>query len=195
MSVDHLREALPVIKKKKYKACFDREPINEITSGFVLDYSDDLVLVNLVDCNFRLSGYSVVRYADIQYYSSSEDNPFEAAAIKKLELKPEPLKGVDLSGMEAAITSAQKLFPILSIHRELKDNEFLTGMVVDMGGGKFTMCGPDTDMRDIALAKYSAKDVTRVDFGTGFEEAVELTLGKAIRAFAGKQPMKGRAKG
>ena len=152
------------------------------TEGVALAQGPNLVLVALLSDRIDLDGYEVLHISDI----TSCRREFERKAFyhSALELKKElPAKSiaVDLSSMPALLTSAQKLFSLLTIHRErLFPGECDIGRLKLHSEDAFAIhyINPSAQWRD-EPGHYRYADVTRVSFGGEYEAALALVAGVA----------------
>ena len=83
---------------------------------------------------------------------------------------------VDLSGIDQILVSAASCFPLVTIHRETVDPEVCwIGKVVSVVKGKVDLLeiGPDAKWDDEPTV-YRTSEITRVNFGGDYEEALRL---------------------
>jgi len=121
---------------------FKRPKIDDhVLRGFVLDYSDSLTLINILDDNFYLNGFSVIRNCDITAYRTyDKEKYFLNQALRLKSIKPARKPKVDLSNWGTLLLTAQKIFPLLTIHREAISNEVCyIGKLVAVTEKTFTM--------------------------------------------------------
>lgn len=88
---------------------------------------------------------------------------------------------MDLSSISALIRSASKLLPLITVHRERKKPDSCwIGTIVEIQKSHVLMqeIGPDASWEKRA-SRFSLEEITRVDFGGGYEEALQLVGGKA----------------
>jgi hypothetical protein len=77
------------------------------------------------------------------------------------------------------LRTANRAFPLVTIHREKVDaGACWVGRVVDLGRGRVTLLeiGPDASWDD-ELETYRLNEITRVDFGGDYENALQLVGG------------------
>jgi hypothetical protein len=78
------------------------------------------------------------------------------------------------------LCSANCAFPLVTIHREkIKPNVCWIGQVVQVRRGRLSLLeiGPDAKW-DEEPTEYKVDEITRVDFGGGYEDALRLVGGK-----------------
>ncbi len=154
--------------------------IDRIT-GFAVAWSSEVVLFHRFDWDtFQLNGYTAVREPDIsafRFFSRSGHWQFRAAVA--LKLQPIVPAGIEVSSIASLITSAAASFPLLSFHPEIRDRDVCyigpvlkltaqTCLIDDLGPG-----AEWSGARRLRLA-----DITRIDFGGGYEQALAMTAPK-----------------
>jgi hypothetical protein len=146
----------------------------EYLRGFVLDYSDTLTLLNVLDSDFYLNGFTVIRNSDVTSYRTYDDKDyFLNRALRLKSIKPKRKPGVDLISWKTLLLSAQKLFPLITIHREAISNEVCyIGKLVSITDKTFTLYDIDPDAEWDRPYRRRLSDLTKVDFGGGYEDAL-----------------------
>jgi len=156
---------------------FDRKPLdlNKLV-GFVLQLTDALTLVQPVDFNrMELNGYSVIRNKDVHRWRPVGPETCTGRVLKLKGICPEPLKGLDLSSWRELLASAASLFPLLTLHREkLNPRVCYVGRVSSMTEKVVALKKIDPDARWGDTKRYRFRDLTKVDFGGGYEQALAL---------------------
>jgi hypothetical protein len=142
--------------------------------GFVLDHSDNLTLLNVIDDNFRLNGFTVFRNSDVTGYRNYDSkNYFLNRALRLKLIAPEGKPRVDLTNWKTLLRSAQKLFPLITVHREtISDGICFIGRVVSVSDKMFTLYDIDPDAEWDRPYRRKLSDLTKVDFGGGYEDAL-----------------------
>ena len=142
--------------------------------GFVLDYSESLTLLNVLDYDFYLNGFTVVRNSDITSYRAyDKDDYFLNMALRLKGIKPRRKPKVDLNDWASLLQTAQKLFPLLTIHREAIANDVCyIGKLVSVTEKTFTLYDIDPDANWDRCYRRKLADLTKVDFGGGYEDAL-----------------------
>jgi hypothetical protein len=142
--------------------------------GFVLDYSDTLTLLNVLDSSFYLDGFTVIRNSDITEYRTYDDKDyFLSRALRLKAIKPKRKPKVDLTNWQTLLLSAQKLFPLITIRREAISNEVCyIGKLVSMTEKTFTLFDIGTQAEWDRPYRRRLADLTKVDFGGGYEDAL-----------------------
>lgn len=154
---------------------FKRPKIDdEYLRGFVLDYSDSLTLLNVLDFNFYLNGFTIIRNSDVtRYRVYNKDDYFLNQALRLKSIKPARKPKIDLSNWASVLLTAQKLFPLLTIRREaISNNICFIGKLVSLTEKTFTLFDIDPDANWDRPYRRKFADLTKVDFGGGYEDAL-----------------------
>jgi hypothetical protein len=154
---------------------FERKEIDpHALRGFVLGTSDDLTLLQVVTDDFALNGYTVLRNSDVTGYTVY-DSPdyFLTRALRLKRIKPGRRPRVDLRSWPALLATANEKFPLVTIHREAVSNEVCyIGRVSTLGPKTFILEEIDPVAEWVGRGRYRYSDLTRVEFGGGYEDAL-----------------------
>ncbi len=154
---------------------FDRGKLDpHLLRGFVLGYSETLTLLNELTDDYFLNGYSVIRNQDVVSYSAY-DSPdyFLNRALRLKGIKPKRAPKVDISDWPHLLKTANKLFPLITIHRELISTSVCyIGTIQSTRAKTFDLFEINPDAEWDRERKYRFADLTRVDFGGGYEDAL-----------------------
>jgi hypothetical protein len=156
-----------------------RPRIEERIAGFVVDFSDEFILLHRLDWNlFQLDGYTLLRDRDIkQRRFFTRSSYWQVKAIHKFGLRPKRLSGIKLTSWSDAIHSIAKKFPLIHVVREAKyPNECWIGIPLEVNRRKFEIENLDHNAEWTGPYSMKTADVTRVDFGGGYERALALTM-------------------
>ncbi len=150
------------------------------THGYMLEIGPQYFLLGLIDESMKFSGFQCQLISDLRRVKVPDPyEDFVVAALRKhgesIAAKPD----VDLSSLPALLKSANALFPLLTIHQErAKPGECFIGKVQDIS--KSSLLLHTIDPCAVWHKKpsiFRLKDITRVDFGGGYEEALHLVGG------------------
>jgi len=152
----------------------------EPAHGYVLDIGTDFFLFLFINDSMRFEGFECHLIADIKRLEVPD--PFEDFIVAALGKRGECLDQapeVDLSSITSILNSASKQFPLVVIELgHKKKGVCFVGKVVDVSKGRLLML--EIDPHAVWAKKPSRfwlKDITRVSFGGGYEEALLLVGG------------------
>jgi hypothetical protein len=147
--------------------------------GYVLDIGQHFFLLTLVD-EICFNGFSCLRLRDIRNLQvPAKYAAFIEAGLKKRGQRKPKKPRVSVRGLPELLLSANEAFPLLTIHRESVDPDVCNiGRLAGLRRGRVALLeiGPDATW-DAKPEEYSLNQITRIDFGGGYEEALHLVGG------------------
>ena len=175
----------------------NREPIDGYPlEGFLLERSNELVLLNVTNSDLVcFNGYSVIRRRDVRKMKVRKTNSFMIRALQLRGLTAIPPREISIASWPELLESINKQFPLFTIHQEWLDNEVCyVGRLAARTATTFGLKEIDPDTRWTRSRSYKFSDLTKVDFGGGYETALAdlastPTKRKAqVRAISGRIP-------
>ncbi|MFL6621568.1 MAG: hypothetical protein ACJ8NR_02965 [Sulfurifustis sp.] len=158
---------------KVWRERIDQHPV----IGYIVQASDELVLVHMMDDGIRLDGYSVMRFKDI---TEIEQNPqyrgFYERALQLRKQSPNIPRALLLHDLSVSLRSINENYPIMSIERE-------TLAPGKCGVGKLHMVTESTVILKVMTPgarwegysrRYRLADITRIEFDTSYLRALAL---------------------
>ncbi len=145
--------------------------------GYVLAVGPQLFLLALVDENIRFNGFQCLRLQDVRNLEvPAKHAPFIEAALRLRGEKRPRTPAVVVDSIQELLSTANRAFPVITIHRETVAPDVChIGRVVSVSDSEVSLLeiGPDARWDDDALS-YRTREITRVDFGGDYEEALML---------------------
>jgi hypothetical protein len=145
--------------------------------GRVVAISGELFALSVVGSGARLNGFSVLRCRDVT--SVRAPGPFAQFLERALRARGERSATISFTSLlswSEAISVAQAYFPLVTIHTEaVKPDVCFIGRVVSMATDSVALrtIGPDASWSK-KEKKFKLSDITRVDCGGAYEEALAL---------------------
>lgn len=181
LGVNVIRERLSAVRRApvKFFRPFELGSIH----GYVLGIGPEFFLLAEVDERIRFNGFLCIRLRDVRNLQAPEKH--SAFIMKALSLRREkfPTKPrVELTDLPSLLKTASRAFPLVTIHREKVNPDVChIGRVVDVANGKVSLLeiGPDACW-DAKPSVYRLREITRVDFGGGYEDALFLVGGSPV---------------
>ena len=173
-----------ILKKSRMKHLFETKRCFESSGkigGFIVDFSDALVLLhNLNVDTFALNGYTVIRVDDItRYRIFSRQTYWRARAAAHFGLEPKRPVGITLESLPKLLTSINERYPLITFHREEKNPDVCyIGPVLSMTERTVTIDDLNASCEWTGSRRLKFDDITRIDFGGGYEEALAVTASK-----------------
>jgi hypothetical protein len=169
----HRMKHLFQVKRRQKKLCK--------ISGFVVDVSESLILLQRFDWDaFQLNGYSVIRSNDIASYRFFDKKKhWQFRAIQRLKLKLKAPAGISVSSFSDLLESTAKGFPLLTIHRDkINAKVCYIGKLKTVSHKTFTIEDLNCNAEWTGSRRFKFCDVTLVDFGGGYENALAAAAPK-----------------
>lgn len=149
-------------------------------SGYVVGVGPEFFILALIGEGICLNGFQCFRLKDVRRLQVPHKYArfYEAALRKRRQLVPRRPR-VLLRSVEQLLKSASTVFPLVTIHREQAAPEVChIGRIISTGKGSVSLLeiGPDA-IWDEKPESYQLKEITRIDFGGGYEESLHLVGG------------------
>jgi hypothetical protein len=170
-----LQEMLGRRQLVRFSRRFEESPVR----GYVLDVGPKFFLLALVSDRIWFDGFECFRVSDISDLRPDPYAAFAEAALKNRGERVPKKPRVRLATTEDLLLSAGRSFPLVAIHREHADPDLCwIGQVrrVDRGRVAFLGINPDASW-DADPKDYRVSEITRVNFGGDYENALHLVGG------------------
>ncbi len=160
----------------KFTRPFEQGSVN----GYVIDIGPQFFLVALVSDGIRFNGFQCFRVSDVRRLQvPAKYARFAEAALKKRGLRMPKKPPVIVGSLPELLLTASRAFPLVTIHREHVDPSIChIGRVADLSKDRVSLLeiGPDACW-DRKPKSYRLSEITRIDFGGDYEEALHLVGG------------------
>ena len=158
---------------------FSRRFEDSAIRGYVLDVGSHFFLLALLSDRIWFDGFECFRVNDVRDVKPDLYASFAEAALKKRR-EPRPKNPhVSVANIEELLQSAGRAFPLVTIHREQVDPDACwIGRVLGITGGRVSLLkiSPDATWDDTPC-EYRLNEITRVNFGGDYENALHLVGG------------------
>lgn len=181
---------LQAFMRRKRMVRFERPFESHSTTGYVLGVGADLFLLVHIDHSIRFDGFHVYRNRDVRRLRAEPNADFKRTALRRRRDRRPVKPRLRLDGFREILRSAGRHFPLVTIHRERVDPDVChIGAVVDVGERRVvlreirpdgTWCHEPDD--------YALREITRVDFGGAYEDALHIVGGRPPQANKTMQP-------
>jgi hypothetical protein len=142
--------------------------------GYVVGVNDTFVLLQYLNSDtVTLSGYMVFRIKDIESAYVVGNENFLPRAVASKGMQPQTPLDVIITDFSGVISSVNDHYPLIVIARERKEPKVIyLGRVEQLG--KKSVYLRTVDMRGewVSTHKFAYKDITRIEFGDGYSEAL-----------------------
>ena len=153
--------------------------------GYVLDIGPQFFLTAvLAGDGIWFNGFQCFRLTDVRGLQVPHKYAaFNEAVLKKRRQGMPTKPRVSVASIQDLLQSANRAFPLVTIHREKADPDVChIGRVVGLAAGRVSLLeiGPDAAW-DKKPETYRLSQITRVDFGGDYEEGLHLIGGRPKR--------------
>jgi hypothetical protein len=147
--------------------------------GYVLAVGRQWFVLAVVTDQVRFDGCRAFRLRDVRTLREDPYAPFVASALRKRRVKRPRKPKVSIRSLRELLSSAGRSFPLVTIHREiLEKGACHIGRIVSVTHARvsFLRIGPDA-VWDRAPTNYALKDITCVEVGGDYEDALHIVGG------------------
>jgi hypothetical protein len=148
--------------------------------GFVVGIGEGWLLLHWLDPSIVLNGYTALPLDDVEEVTLL--TAAESVAVTALErrgVRPVPQPEIALADVPSLLASVEGRFPLVTVHRDRADpGVCVIGRVAHLGEESFILRQVSPAGRWNDSGGYRYDDVTRIDFGGGYEDALALVAGE-----------------
>jgi hypothetical protein len=171
--------------KSKLRAAVDGRTLVRVTrvvedgwvDGFIVGLGRQWMTMLVLGPGIDYAGFQVFRLRDVSSLKSpSPYYKFHLAVLRKRGVRRPPVPRLDLDSTRNLMLSAGKRFSLVTIHREVSDPGLChIGRVISVAPRSMQLLevSPEAEWDD-APTTYSLSQVTRIDLGGPYEEALAL---------------------
>ena len=140
--------------------------------GYIVGLSDTWVLLHLVDGNVLiLDGYKAVRLSDISRFDI--DNSFVHGYLRLREIRSKEIPEINLQNLPALLLSVSERFALFMFERErVEPGIGIVGRIERLTKRNLWIKKFNSKAKWIDTEKFRLKDITAVNFGDGYVEAL-----------------------
>lgn len=178
----------PNVRSTKLAAALrDRQPVKYVrpyeegsVNGYVMAIGARWFMLAVLDGSIRFDGFQCSRLADVRNLQVPHPQAaFVEAALKKRGERLPRKPRVSVESIEELLLSANRAFPLVTIHREkVAPDVCMIGRVLGVKDGRVSLLETTPEATWAAKPNhYRLADITRIDFGGGYEGALHLVGG------------------
>ena len=142
--------------------------------GYIVGLSDEFVLLHRIDGSLLcFNGYSALPLREIAEVPTDEDNDFNHRALQLKGLMPIRQPDILLLDFPGLLSSADAHFPLVTLETaHLYPHECHIGRVAKLTNKSIVLREIDSAAKWNYVEKYRFRDITRIDFGDGYADAL-----------------------
>ena len=173
-----LNDALRAKRFVRFSHRCEKLPIR----GYVLDVGPKFFLMALVSDRIWFDGFECFRISDVSKVEKDPYTDFVESALRKRRERVPRKPRVIVASIEELLLSASRAFPLVTIHREQVDPDVCwIGRILGVERDRVSLLeiNPDAKWEDKPTT-YPVNEITRVNFGGDYENALHLVGGKSV---------------
>lgn len=159
--------------------------------GYILDVGPRFFLMALQGDEIRFDGFACFRFKDVRNLEIDPFAAFSEAALKKLKVPTPKKPEVVLGTIEDLMLSANRSFPVITIHREgVVPDACWIGRVEAISRGHVSLLEIAPNAKwDRRPTQHKLSAITAVEFGGEYERALVLVGGDMSTGKKGNRMM------
>lgn len=168
-------------KRSRQMVRFSHRFEDNAVRGFVVDVGPVFFLLLVVSDRLWFDGFECFRASDIRKLEADPYARFAETALRKRGERKPRIPRIDLRDVGSLLVTANRNFPLVTIHCERLDPEVChIGRVVGVERGRVSLLEiqPGAVWDGVPNA-YRLKDITRINFGGDYEDALSIVGGAA----------------
>ena len=175
-----IRQEIEAAAKARIAIRIFRGEIEEASiDGFVAATGSNFFAVELISDAIYLDGFVCLRFKDVSSVVFPAPNwPFKKAALSLRDQQPKDDLTIDCETLSGLLRSVPETFGLVSVHTEIVDPDVCyVGKIANVDEDKLTLSSvsPDAKWHDQRM-EFRLSEVTRVDFGGSYEDALFQVL-------------------
>jgi hypothetical protein len=177
--LSQLNDALRARQFVRCSRRFEESPIR----GYILDIGPRFFLMALVSDRLWFDGFECFRFSDVSKVIADPYARFAESALRKRRERLPKKPRVSVASIEELLLTAGRTFSLVTIHREQVDSGVCwIGRILDVKQGHVSLLEINPDATwDEKPTTYRLKEITRVNFGGDYEDALHLVAGDPIK--------------
>ena len=170
-----LKQMLRERRLVRFTRRFEESPVR----GYVLAIGPKFFLLALVSDRIWFDGFEYFRINDISNLKPDPYAPFAEAALRKRRERRPKMPRVNVKDVAKLLFSASRAFPLVTIHCERVDPDVCwIGHMLRIENERVSLLEINPDGTwDKEPNEYRINEITRVNFGGDYEDALHLVGG------------------
>lgn len=153
----------------------------DIVKGIVLDLSENLILLAVLDDNFYLNGYTIVKVQDVTDYCIYDNSEYFLFKVRKcLNLTPEYSFCLDLNCIKSVCRDIHKYYPLVTVFKAGSENSAFIGIITKLTEQTLSLYEIDSNAEWDKEYRFYLEKISRLDWGGSYENALWQVGKKSI---------------
>lgn len=151
------------------------EDRKEIFSGFLIDYTDDWVLIKNNPVDFIIDGYVILKNKNIKSITRDEDNAFTESVIRLKGLKTNSDEIIPLRDLSSILTFITNKYDIFQIAKKSEKAVYL-GKLIKLDDEELVIDFLETRGKFGGELSFNPKKIRVIEFDTDYINSLKLLV-------------------
>ncbi|MCC9072146.1 hypothetical protein LNQ49_11195 [Flavobacterium sp. F-65] len=151
------------------------EDRKEIFSGFLIDYTDDWILIKNNPVDFIIDGYVILKNKNIKSITRDEDNAFTESVIRLKGLKTNSDEIIPLRDLSSILTFITNKYDIFQIAKKSEKAVYL-GKLIKLDDEELVIDFLETRGKFGGELSFNPKKIRVIEFDTDYINSLKLLV-------------------
>ncbi len=145
----------------------------ESVSGFIIDYSEDWILLKLNPCDYLIDGYTIVKNKNIKSLVRTEREEFAEKIIRLKNLSPNTDNKIPLKNLTTILDYLTKNYGVFQIATK-RENAAYLGRLITIDDEELVIEFLDTRGKWSDEISFNPKKIRIIEFDTDYINSLKL---------------------
>ena len=151
------------------------EDKKEIFTGFLIDYSDDWILLRNNPVDFIVDGYVLLKNKNIKSIHRDEDHEFTEKVIRLKGVKTNAEDIIPIKDLASIVTYLDKKYGILQISKKSSKSAYL-GKLIELNKEELTIDFLDIRGEFGGELSFNPEKIRVIEFDTDYINSLKLVI-------------------
>lgn len=147
----------------------------EVFTGFLIDYSDDWILLRNNPVDFIIDGFVIIKNKNIENISRDEDHEFTEKVIKLKGLKTNAKDIIPIKDLASIIRFLDKKYGVFQIAKKSAKSAYL-GKLIELNDEELTIDFLDTQGQFGGELSFNPEKIRVIEFDTDYINSLKLVV-------------------
>lgn len=151
------------------------EDKKEIFTGFLIDWTEDWILLKNNPVDFIIDGFTILKNKNIQSIIQDKDHEFTEKVIKRKGLKTSSEEIIPLHDLASIINFLAKKYEIFQIAKK-SDKEVYLGKLIELNEKELIIDFLGTDGKFLGEMSFKHDKIRVIEFDTDYINSLQLVI-------------------
>ena len=147
----------------------------EIYTGFLIDYSDDWILLKNNPVDFIIDGFVILKNKNIERVYRDKDHEFTEKVIRLKGLKTNAKDIIPIKDLASIISFVDKKYGVFQISKKSATSAYL-GKLMELNNEKLTIDFLDTKGQFGGELSFNPEKIRVIEFDTDYINSLKLVI-------------------